>query len=191
MVIMKYIENPLTIKSRKMDIRMWVLITDWNPLTIWVFEECYIRLAYSSYSPDNNDLQSHITNNKVYQAIVEENKGLISSVSSTVSNLIGSKDDEDDDDLGNLLSLNDFKVKLSKNYSSNAWDDQIFPDIKQVIKASMSAVKKDFKDARKNTFEFYGFDFMIDDLLNVWLIEINSAPSLGSLQKSPIKKHLV
>ena len=111
---------------------------------------------------------------------------------STVDSFIGlGSGDDDDEDLGNLLSLSDFKIELTKNYSSDAWDDQIFPRIKQVIKGTMDAVKKDFKNARKNTFEFYGFDFMIDDLLDVWLIEINSAPSLGSLQKSPIKKHLV
>ena len=74
LVAMKYIENPLLIESRKMDIRMWVLVTEWDPLTVWVYEECYIRLAYSTYNPDNNDLESHITNNKVYQAIIEENK---------------------------------------------------------------------------------------------------------------------
>ena len=31
---------------------------------------------------------------------------------------------------------------------------------------------------RKNSFEFLGYDFMIDTDLKVWLIEVNSSPSM-------------
>jgi tubulin monoglycylase TTLL3/8 len=30
---------------------------------------------------------------------------------------------------------------------------------------------------RKNSWELYGFDYMIDDQYNTWLIEINSSPA--------------
>jgi len=33
---------------------------------------------------------------------------------------------------------------------------------------------------RKNSFEFFGYDFMVDDEFKVWLIEVNSSPSMES-----------
>ena len=33
-------------------------------------------------------------------------------------------------------------------------------------------------EGRKNSHEMFGYDFMIDDLYNVWFIEINSSPSM-------------
>ena len=33
---------------------------------------------------------------------------------------------------------------------------------------------------RKNSYELFGYDIMIDDRLNVWLIEVNWNPAMGS-----------
>ena len=65
-VIQKYIENPILYKEKKLDIRQWVLVTDYNPLTVWFYGECYIRLSASEYSHRNlKNRYSHLTNNSV------------------------------------------------------------------------------------------------------------------------------
>ena len=64
-VAQKYIENPLIIDKKKFDIRQWVLVTDWNPLTVWVYDECYIRMAAKDYDPDSTSRYTHLTNNCV------------------------------------------------------------------------------------------------------------------------------
>ena len=91
MVVMKYIENPLLKDYHKMDMRMWVLVTDWNPLTVWSYEECYFRVAYSKYDLEINDIASHITNHVVYEQNREKDE------------------DNVNDDGDNLISLSDFK----------------------------------------------------------------------------------
>ena len=42
---------------------------------------------------------------------------------------------------------------------------------------------------RRNTFELFGFDFMIDETFRVWLLEVNTNPYIGIHNKS--MKHIV
>ncbi len=65
-VAMKYIENPMLIHNRKFDIRQWVLVTNWNPLAVWFWNEPYVRFPAAEYDPSNlNDRFVHLTNNSV------------------------------------------------------------------------------------------------------------------------------
>lgn len=65
-IAQKYIENPMIVKARKFDLRVWVLVTDWNPLTIWLFKKPYVRFPAHDY--DTSDLcnrYAHLANNSV------------------------------------------------------------------------------------------------------------------------------
>ena len=43
-----------------------MLVTDWEPLTIWFFEECYIRFAAEDYEKGNaKNKFAHLTNNSI------------------------------------------------------------------------------------------------------------------------------
>ena len=65
-VAQKYIENSLIMKNRKFDIRQWVLVTDWNPLTIWLYAEPYIRFPAADFSFDQlQNRYAHLANNSV------------------------------------------------------------------------------------------------------------------------------
>ena len=42
--------------------RVWVLVTDWEPLTVWAFAETYAKVATSKYDPHSNSDGVHLTN---------------------------------------------------------------------------------------------------------------------------------
>lgn len=62
---------------------------------------------------------------------------------------------------------------------SEAWDELIYPGMKQGLVGSLLA-SQEAMDRRRNSFELYGADFMVMDDFSVWLIEINSHPDMSS-----------
>ena len=53
-------------KARKFDIRQWVLVTCWNPLTIWMYAEPYIRFPAADFTFDSlTNRYAHLSNNSI------------------------------------------------------------------------------------------------------------------------------
>ena len=48
-VVQRYIENPFLINKRKVDIRIWVVLTSVYPLVYWIYDNHYMRLASSEF----------------------------------------------------------------------------------------------------------------------------------------------
>ena len=78
---------------------------------------------------------------------------------------------------GNTWSMEEMQEYL---LAENGWDvvsERVRPQIKRIVKNSLQAVV-DAVDNRRNSFEFVGYDFMVDDEFNVWLLEVNKSPTL-------------
>jgi hypothetical protein len=58
--------------------------------------------------------------------------------------------------------------------------------MKDIVKWSLQSAQE-YIENRKNSHEMFGYDFMIDENYKVWLIEINSSPSMDY---STVRNHL-
>jgi len=157
LVIQKYIENPLLIYGKKFDIRQWVLITSLRPLTIWLWDDPYLRFSAEEYNIDNySNIYSHLTNNCIAKYSKKYNSN-------------------------NKIEGDMWDVPQFKNYLVETLKKDIWPKIKEqvlnIVLCSFDTVKNEIK-FRENSFELFGFDIMFDDEWNAYLIEVNASPSM-------------
>lgn len=137
-VVQKYIENPLLVKNRKFDIRQWIIITDWNPLTIWFYEDCYIRFAGQDYSKTNlEDKYIHLTNN---------------CITSKQKENCTDAPEEDPYFTENMWDSDTFANWLLEKEGRDIWNDEIKKKIKDCTLWSVSSAQ-DMIENRKGSIE--------------------------------------
>jgi outer membrane lipoprotein-sorting protein len=77
-IISKYISNPLLINGKKFDLRLYVLVTSFDPLRVYLFSEGLVRFSTEIYDLSNiNETLSHLTNyslNKFSSKFVQNNE---------------------------------------------------------------------------------------------------------------------
>ncbi|XP_056152156.1 tubulin polyglutamylase TTLL5 [Lampris incognitus] len=169
-LVSRYINNPLLIDDFKFDVRLYVLVTSYDPLLIYVYEEGLARFATVKYDRAPRNIKNqfmHLTNYSV-------NKKSSDYVSC---------DDPEVEDYGNKWSMSAMLRYLKQEGKDTALLMSQVEDL--IIKAVLSAelqiatACKMFAPYRTNCFELYGFDVLIDSNLKPWLLEVNLSPSLA------------
>jgi hypothetical protein len=81
-IVQQYIQNPYLIEGYKWDLRVYALVTDVNPLEIYIFEEGLVRFSTQKYSLSQGTLGNkfiHLTNTSVNKQspMLQDEKGKI------------------------------------------------------------------------------------------------------------------
>jgi len=156
-VTQRYVENPLLVGGKKFDIRFYVIVTSFQPLTVYMHRGGFCRFSMSRFSMDKGDINNlgqHLTN-----VAVQKHSG------KAAYKRTGAKWD-----VGNL------KKHLLSTVGLAVVND-LFSDIEAIVIHSLFSVQKVMIND-KHCFELYGYDILIDTDYRPWLLEVNASPSL-------------
>uniref|UniRef100_A0A183BJC2 Tubulin--tyrosine ligase-like protein 5 n=1 Tax=Globodera pallida TaxID=36090 RepID=A0A183BJC2_GLOPA len=187
MLVSRYIDPPYLVNGLKWDLRVYVLVTSFYPLIVYVYSDGLARFAVHKYdhaddiaSEDSADLNKHLTNYSLNKASTEfvrntdctlENMGHKWTLSALLREL-----EKRGEDVGLLMiRIEDIVIKSLLS-----------------VQSSVAAMCRKLNVHPKCCFELFGFDIMVDEHMKPWLLEINLSPSLtcDSPLDSLLKTHL-
>lgn len=156
-VVSVYISRPLTIDSFKFDLRIYVLVTSFSPLSAFIYRDGLARFATEKYSNHSNSPYSNLTNATLNKKHYNWN----SNFKWTLKEL-----------------LNELQHRFKQNY------EFLFQQIVEVVSNTLALVQPAMTNELKNYsnsnyFELYGFDILFDNKFHPWLLEVNTFPSMG------------
>jgi tubulin polyglutamylase TTLL1/tubulin monoglycylase TTLL3/8 len=82
---------------------------------------------------------------------------------------------------GNKLSYDEFQEYIDKNLNEKVkFKEIVYPKMKKIVTDTIKATHKKLDTKRrKYSFEVFGYDFMLDEMFNPWLLEVNTNPCLA------------
>eukprot|EP00435_Cladocopium_sp_Y103_P032148 s2088_g8.t1 len=174
-VAQRYISKPLLLDGYKFDLRLYVLVSGCDPLRIFLHRKGLVRLASEQYvEPTKNNLSEvmvHLTNYAINKANpnFEENTN---------------PDDAED---GHKRSWEAVQEHLRREGHDV---DTLILEIEDLIIKTLIAVQPSLSHFYHSCqpedvdngmcFEILGFDVMLDQKLQPWLLEVNHAPSFAT-----------
>lgn len=156
-VVQKYVDGPLLIGGKKFDLRLYAIVTSYQPLTVYMHRGGFCRFSMSRYSTDKGDmgnLGQHLTN-----VAVQKHSG------KAAYKRTGAKWD-----------LARLKTYLMSTVGVEVVN-RLMSDIESIVIHSLLAVQRVMIND-KHCFELYGYDILIDTEYRPWLLEVNASPSL-------------
>ena len=161
-LVQRYLDRPHLIDGRKYTLRWYVLITSLDPLTAWVFDDGFTKLASRPFSTEPGALTDpfrHLTNPDI-QALNPE--------------LPTSADNLTRPAYAELLR------------EQGADPEALFARIELLLAATVAAARDELARSTwratnnpAGCFELLGVDLLVDTDLRPWLLECNLNPSLS------------
>ncbi|RLN63670.1 hypothetical protein BBJ28_00023134, partial [Nothophytophthora sp. Chile5] len=197
-VVQEYIARPRLLDGFKFDLRLYVLVTSFNPLEAFLYDEGFVRLCTRPYEDgDLTNLFVHLTNssiqkdnqdaiagsaNPIASVMAEADSGAGSSSNSGSKHGSSSLENESKGPGASQSEAGGTKTTLAYLWrrleAEGADVAQVKRDIDEVVLKALLC-GEDHIPFQVNSFDLLGYDILLDADLRPWLIEINSSPSMA------------
>lgn len=173
-IAQKYIKNPCLIHKKKFDIRVYMLIASMDPLII-LYHDGFIRIAAEPYKSTSSSLEVILTNSQITENYLKQN--------STSENY--SQYGRDFKFLQWYLTEN---FEIPQEWMENYFRKTIKQTMLHLVRMNLSSLLR-----HPRVFELFGLDFLLDDQLHLWYLELNLTPSMvgSSAEKKKVNKKIV
>lgn len=169
LVAQKYLYNPYTVDGgHKFDFRIYMMVASIDPLIVY-YHDGFLRVSLFKYDKNDINRKAHLTNTELAKEIFKkvEEEGT-THMGMGINELREFQ----------MRTLPVFQKYLTKNklVSDPNWvENKLKFDFK---KAYVHLLKMCQKDLYKNPgmFEIFGVDFILDDQMNSYIIEVNASP---------------
>ncbi|XP_038838672.1 pneumococcal serine-rich repeat protein-like [Salvelinus namaycush] len=166
LLVQKYLHKPYLISGNKFDLRIYVYVTSYDPLRVYIFQDGLVRFASCKYSSSMKSLGNkfmHLTNYSV-------NK----------KNSDYQSNDSDKACQGHKWALKALWHYLGcKGVNTTLIWEKIKDIVMKTIIASDPYVNTLVKLHLRSPYschELFGFDIMLDENLKPWVLEVNISP---------------
>uniref|UniRef100_A0A131Z147 Tubulin polyglutamylase TTLL4 n=1 Tax=Rhipicephalus appendiculatus TaxID=34631 RepID=A0A131Z147_RHIAP len=169
LVVQRYVRTPYLINGTKFDLRLYALVTSFDPLKIYLFPDGLVRFASIKYSQECEDLSDrymHLTNYSI-------NKKSATYTAGGSGDCQGHK--------WSIKALQGYLEGLGVDFAS-LWEQMVDIVVKTLACAEgpMNRLIQRHTSSRYTCYELFGFDILLDEQLKPWLLEVNISPSLRS-----------
>ncbi|KAM6964933.1 putative tubulin polyglutamylase TTLL2 [Aplochiton taeniatus] len=157
-IVQRYISSPLLISGYKFDLRIYVCVKSFHPLTIYIYKEGLVRFATEKYNLCSlGNLYAHLTNTSI--------------------NKFGPFYTKDKERVGQgcKWTMSKFRGFL---HSQGINELLLWQRINNIVTLTLLTIAPTMPPST-NCVELLGFDVLIDATLKPWLLEVNYSPALS------------
>lgn len=157
-IVQKYISDPFLISGYKSDLRIYVCVTSFCPLTIYMHREGLVRFATAKYDLASLDNPfSHLTNTSINKRSLfyAKDKGCVGK--------------------GCKWTMSKFRSFL---HTQDVDQVQLWQKISNIVTLTLLTIAPSVPPGA-NCVELFGFDILIDSDFKPWLLEVNYSPGLS------------
>lgn len=177
-LLQQYITRPLLLHGRKSGLRVWVVVPDIAPLRAYIHSNALLLFSIDPYDP-KAPFAPPPSGHRTSEPVADVPRGHVTNYAQN-----------EDTDVWDMLVL--------RNAIGTRHFDCMWNHVCRSAARVMAAALRRVRDVRmqmsvppRSGFQLFGLDFVLDEQLVPWLLEVNATPSMKVAHSNPATEQLI